>query len=108
MSRVITKFITLDYSGLKLEKAHEILYDLKDQIGKEDFKGLSVIHNNGSLNIEGKVDIHSILFNLKAEIRLHDDNFRIKYETNAPVVLTGRVMSKIRSYLDNSLKSSLN
>jgi hypothetical protein len=108
MTRIITKFITLDYSGLQLEKAHEILYDLKDQIGKNEFNGLNVIHNNGSLNIEGKIEMHSILFNLKAEIWLHDDNFRIKYETNAPLALTGKVMSNIKSYLDNSLKKSLN
>lgn len=108
MPRIITKFITLDYSGLQLEKAHEILYDLKDQIGKNEFNGLNVIHNNGSLSIEGKIEMHSILFNLKAEIWLHDDNFRIKFETNAPLALTGKVMSNIKSYLDNSLKKSLN
>jgi hypothetical protein len=108
MSRIITKLVTIDYSGLRLEKAHEILYDLKDHIGKDEFKSLNAVQNNNALNIEGKVDINSILFNLKAEITEKADNYSIKYETNAPLFLTGMVISKIKSYLDNSLKSNLN
>jgi hypothetical protein len=108
MSQTITKFLTIDHLGLEREKAYKIIYDLKDEIGKDEFKDLYATHNDGNLTIEGKVNINSVYFNLKAVIMLQDNNFRIKYETNAPFALTGTVVSKIRSYLDTSLKEHFN
>jgi hypothetical protein len=104
---MITRFLTFSQQRVNGDSAKKLIFSLRDQIGKDEFRHFNIIDDHelkfNYIAIEGKVDVNSVLFYLKAEVMIHDDKLRIKYKTNAPMVFSKKVIMNLENYFENNI-----